>query len=274
MRKFTGCMLALAFGLVVSISSACPGDGDSAKKTELTSQKGGCSKDCDKPCCAKKAQLTAKKKGCCGKKAALTKSDDGGCPIGKKINAMLTSMPSMKYRVGDEVTGCSKSAEAMATKGGTLQYVVGDENFASKGEAMVKLTALIEAEVVKMQTVQFVAGGKCHACPMTAKNIAKANKAKIAYRVGGVDFESKDTASAVLVSIKKATSDMSLAYKVDGKTYKCSKTAGAKCKASKAKLTYLIGDEETGCETTAKLKNAERKYRKIVETAVTKSFTL
>ena len=109
---------------------------------------------------------------------------------------------------------------------------------------------------------------------MTAKNIARANKAKVAYRVGGVDLDSKDKATAVLTSIKEVSSKVAMTYKVDGKTYNCGKTAGSKCKKSGAKLTYVIGDEETGCETTAKLKQAQMKYRLIVELAVSKSFTL
>ena len=315
MKRFAGCLLGLALAFTVSTAAACPKEGQTVKKdgttvktvgdkapcgasiakltaaksgcgkdctkpccadksAKLTAGTSGCGKDCTKPCCASQAKLTAKKGGC-SKGASLTASGKGECPIGKKVNAVLASLPTITYRVGDTVTGCSMSADAIAEKSGKkVEFLVGDEAFAGKGEAMVKLTALIEAKVDKMQSMQFVAGGKCHGCSVTAKSVAKAANGKVAYRVGGVDFDSKDQAQLVLASIKEALSELTMSYEVDGKTYKCGQTAGAKCKKSGAKLTYVIGDEKTGCETTAKLKLAEFRARKIVETAVAKSFTL
>lgn len=293
-------VMALALGLVVTSASACPGDEKGVKKTaELTKSpcsgatttvadkapcsgkkaitvaaKGGCGKDCDKPCCRDAKTGAAKKKGCCGKSAALT-SAHGGCPIAKKANAVLTSLPTMKYRVGEETTGCSQSAAAMAEKTGKkIQYVVGDDVLANEGEAMVKLTSLIEAEVEAMQSMQFVAGGECGRCPATAKSIAKKAGTKVVYRVGGVDFDSKENAEAALVAIKEAVAKVAMEYKVDGKTFGCSKSAGAKCKETGKKLTYVVGKEETSCQTTAKLNLAKAKVRKIVETAAAKSFAL
>ena len=61
---------------------------------------------------------------------------------------------------------------------------------------------------------------------------------------------------------------MTMSYKVDGKTYGCDKMAGQKCKKTGKKMTYVVGDEETCCEKTARLMVTEAKIRKIVETAV------
>ena len=47
-------------------------------------------------------------------------------------------------------------------------------------------------------------------------------------------------------------------------------TAGAKGK----KMTYVVGDQETGCAASAKLMQAEAKVRKIIETASAASFSL
>lgn len=314
-KMLGGTAVALALGLCVSMTWACPGENASAKggcsksattvalkasdgRSEGTPvAKEGCGPDCDMPCCAKKsaesvkssakAKLTAKKKGgCnksgCGKKGAKTASgtppchamgaktaaSDSDCPIGKKVKAILASLPAMRYRVGDEIVGCSKSASAMAEKtGSTLQYVVGEESFADKGAAVAKLTALLEKEASSMQQVQFVAGGKCHQCPMTAKSVAKETKTKLAYRVGGVDFATRKEADAALEKVQEAVKLVKMEYKVGDKKYGCSKTAGAKCKETGAKMTYVIGDEETCCEKTAKMKLAEMKVRTIVEAA-------
>ncbi|RME36918.1 MAG: hypothetical protein D6788_10570 [Planctomycetota bacterium] len=247
---------------------------------KLTSAKKGCSKKCAK---AKGAKLTAGKAGCnkkkcsknCAKKASLTSAKgDTECPLAKKVQAVLASLPSMTYRVGDEVTECSKAAAQMAEKSGLpIEYVVGDEVFTDKGAALERLAAVLEKEANELQTVQFVVGQKCVRCPVTAKKLARQAKGKMMYRVGGVDFASREQAEAVLAAVKDAVKDVGIAYKVGDKVYRCSKKAGEKCKKNGAKLTYIVGDEETSCPKTAKVKLAKLKVRKIVETAVAKSFS-
>lgn len=229
----------------------------------------------DKPCCGKCGKKDAKlaAKGGCSKPCG--KSADGGCPIAKKVEAVLAAMPSMKYRVGDEVTVCSKSAQAMAKKSGKpLEFVVGDDVLSDEGEALVKLTALLESEAEMLRSLQFVAGGKCSRCPMTAKDTARKTGTTVAYRVGGVDFSKKEDAEKAMARINDVIADVKMEYKVDGKTFGCSKMAGSKCKNSGKKMTYLVGSEETPCQVTAKRMLAEAKLRKIVEAAVSTSFSL
>ena len=250
------------------------------KATTVSAPASPCGKDCDKPCCAKGAKTVAAKagkKGCCGKcdKKAKTVADKGGCPVSAKSKAVLASMPAIEYRVGDDVTGCSKSAAAMAEKSGKpLEYVIGKENFKNGGEAIVRLTTLLEETATDMQSVQYVAGGKCGRCPMTAKSVAKSTGTKVAYRVGGVDFDKKEDAQKVAKLVADAVKSVAMTYKVDGKTFHCNKTAGAKCKKSGKKMTYVVGDQETGCATSAKLMQARAKVRKIIETASAASFSL
>ncbi len=300
----SGYVFVLAMGLVVSMTAACPNEksatakkGQSATTVDYKA-KGGCgksaatladkSKGCGPECTGncERCKMSAKtvadkagraKAGCskpCGGKAT-TASSGAGCPIAKKVQALLASMPSMKYRVNGEVTGCSKSAESMAKKAQKpIEFLVGEDVLTDRGEAIVRLTALLDKEAETLQSMQFVAGGKCHRCPVTAKSVARKSKTALAYRVGGVDFEKKEGAERALASIRDALADVRMEYKVDGKTFGCSKMAGAKCKEAGKKMTYVIGDEETGCQTTAKLKLAETKVRKIVETAVSTSFSL
>ena len=294
-----GLFLALlALGLVVTTATACPKDGDgkevkkdggstlvkatagspcSGAKTVALKSDGPCGKDCPKDCCKRNAKTASVKKGkgCCSKKGKTVLAKDGGCPIAAKVKAVLASMPSMKYRVGDDVTGCSESAAGMAKKSGKpMEFMVGDEAFKSEGEAIVRLTALLEEEATSLQSIQYSAGGKCGRCPMTAKSIAKSTGTTVAYRVGGVDFESKENAEKVVKLVADAAKNVQMTYKVDGKSYNCSMTAGSKCKESGKTMTYVVGDNETGCQTSAKLMQAEAKVRKIVETATAASFSL
>ena len=299
-KMIGGLSVVFVLGLMVSLVRSCPeheaaaaaGNGDTeavaadAKTTPCSKSKavaladdksGGCGKDCEKDCCEKKAGLTtAKAKGGCNKPCnKKSASADGGCPIGKKVAAVLESLPKMKYRVGDEVTGCSKSAAAMAEKADKpVEYVVSDEVVADEGEATVKLTALLEKEMEDLQAVQYVVSGKCMRCPQSAKSIAEKTKSSVAYRVGGVDFAKKEDAEKALEAIREAVTEVTMAYKVDGKTYKCNKQAGEKCKKSGKKLTYVVGGEETCCKTTAQLKLTEARVRTIVQTAVSTSFSL
>jgi len=191
------------------------------------------------------------------------------------VSTVLAAMPSLKYRVGDKVTACPKEAATIAEAShDSIQYVVGDDVLADEGKAMVRLTAMLEDAAESLQTIQYVANGKCMRCPVTAKRMADETESKVAYRVGGVDLPSKDTAEKVLASIKESVGDVTMAYKVDGKSYGCSKMAGEKCKKSGKKMTYVVAGEETSCQTTAKLKLAEARVKKIVETAVSTSFSL
>ncbi len=265
-----------------TVSAKSPCSKGCGKKAATVSAKSPCGKDCDKPCCKKGAATVSAKSPCskapCSKSAALTASDKapcGGCPIAAKAKAILTSMPALKYRVGDETTGCSKSAAAMAKKAGKkMQFVVGDDVLDNEGEAMVKLTAMLEKEAASMQVVRYVAGGKCGGCPVTAKTVAAKSGSKVTYRVGGVDFATKADAQKVVKLVADAVAEVKMSYKVDGKTFGCDKAAGAKCKKTGAKMTYVIGDQETCCKIDAALKMAETKVRKIVETAAAASFSL
>ena len=135
MKRFAGCLLGLALAFTVSTAAACPKEGQTVKtegttgktvgdkapcgasiakltaaksgcgkdctkpccadkSAKLTAGTSGCGKDCTKPCCASQAKLTAKKGGC-SKGASLTASGKGECPIGKKVNAVLASLPTI-----------------------------------------------------------------------------------------------------------------------------------------------------------------------------------
>ncbi len=278
------CSLAaiLAAGLLVGSAWACPKSGNCDKKgatvvksdAKAGAKKGGCGKNVTtvsgskSPCGKKGAQLvgdSAKTKPCPLTGKPIEEKD---CPIAKKVEAVLASLPSMKYRVGDETTCCSHAAAAMAkTAGKPIQYVVGENTFDKEGDAMVKLTSLLESEVELLKTVQFATGGKCYQCPMTAKDMAKKSNDKVVYRVGGVDFNDKATAEKAVKLASEKLSDVSMKYKVGEKSFCCDKMAGAEVKQSGKKMLFVVGGEETECQTAAKVNLARAQIRKIVETA-------
>ena len=185
------------------------------------------------------------------------------------VQSVLASLPHIEYRIGDKTTTCGYSAEEMAASASKpIQFVIGDATFDSKGEAMVKLTSLLEKEIDGLKSMQYVAGGSCGGCPMTAKRNAEKSGTKVMYRVAGVDFKDKATAQAVLAKLPAVVESVSMEYKVDGKKYGCSKTAGAKCKEAGKEMTYVIGSQETQCQMTAKMMLMETLVRKLVETAI------
>jgi hypothetical protein len=257
-------------------ASAKPGCCDKAKGVQTVSTGSGCSKSgtaqtastgsgCNKPCGTTQTASTGS--GCSKSASAQTASTGSGCPTTAKVQAVLASLPSMTYKVGDKSTCCDKAAGEMAKESGSkIQYVIGEQTFDAEGDAVAQLAKMIDDEAAKMQTIQFAAGGNCYQCPMTAKS--NAQDGKIAYRVGGVDFETKEQAEKAIENIKVALAKVEMGYKVGDKSYKCGTTAGKDADTAKAKLTYVVGDQETCCKIQASMMLAQAKVRTIVEAAV------
>lgn len=270
--------LTLAF-YVSSAAAYCPeghghGQGHGAKSARVASdvvdkaskeeaaKKGGCAKEASGGCCKKKAQLasaSAGEGGCSHAKKALTREE--------KVEAVLASLPAVKYRVGDSDTCCSKAASAMLASAGAnakMKYVVGEEVFETEAAAQAKLASLLEKQLADMQTMQFAAGGECGRCPMHAREVAKKTNSQIAYRVGGIDFTEKEKAEKALKLVNEVASSVKMSCKVDGKLVDCPSSCSA---SDKAQIVYVVGEEETPCRETAVLKTLQAKIRKAVEAA-------
>jgi hypothetical protein len=290
-KSLIATLMAIALALQVSSAAACPKESKTAKGSQpcggkVAAEKGttaivvsnrvsdGRSEVTPEHTKSTQDTIAKKSKGCCDKKNAKTvansspTADTDERPLSKKVNAVLTSLPAMQYRVGDETTLCSKSAAAMADQSGKpIEFVVGDDSFAHKGKAIARLTTLLDEEMESMKSIQFVAGGKCHACPMTAKSVAKSSNMPLKYRVAGVDFDKKSDAQQAKDAIVKAVADVAMSYKVDGQTYGCDKMAGAECKKTGKHMTFVVGGTETDCQATAKLRLTEARIRKMIEVA-------
>jgi len=205
--------------------------------------------------------------GCGGAaKTVAAAGDTHAC--GKNVQAILASLPSMKYRVGEQVTGCSKSAASLATETKEpMKYVVGEEVFDSEGDAVARLTAVLASEMESMRTVQYSVAGECMRCPMTAKKIAEEKKTSVAYRVAGFDFAAEDQAQKAAKLAAEAADAVKLSYKVGDKSFCCDKMAGAEATKSGAKMTYVVGDKQTCCDKEANALLTEAKVHAMVEAA-------
>ncbi len=241
------------------------------KGTKTVADKSGRS-----PCQGHGAKTADQKAPCSkGSRATLTSAGNAGSAVDERIAQLVGSMPSMKYRIGEDVTCCSKSAATMAEKSGKpIEFLVGDQVLSDRGEAMAKLTSMLDSEAKSMQAMALVVDGKTFQCPASAKTAAKKADVDLVYRVGGVDFKTKGDAAKAQESIDGAIAEVAIAYKVDGKLYHCDKAAGSKCKESGKKMIYVVGDMETPCHTTAKLKLAETRIHEIVKAAIATSLSL
>jgi len=174
----------------------------------------------------------------------------------------------MTYKVGSFATQCKYSARAKAEETKTaVQYVVVDQAFADYDKAATFLTGQLESRAAEMRTVRFVAGKKCVGCPKMAAALDKSTGTTVKYRVGGFDFDTREEAARAAKKLDSALASVSMKYEVDGKEVGC--CASAK-KAGK-KITYVVGDEKTDCETQAKLMLAEHMIKTIVDTVASAS---
>ncbi len=211
-----------------------------------------------------------KSAGSCGGDAKTASVKSEGCPIQKTVDAVLASFPKVAYRVGEETTSCSKSAGEMAEKSGkAMKYVVGGEVFDTQADADVKLASLIDEEIKGLQSVKFSVGSECTKCPITAKKMAKESGSKVAYRVAGVDFASKDEAEKAVTLVKAAVESVKMSYKVGEKSFSCDKMAGAEHDKSGKTMTFVVGDKETGCSQSAHGMMVKAKVSAAVKAAVT-----
>ncbi|MEK6676896.1 MAG: hypothetical protein AABZ47_14745 [Planctomycetota bacterium] len=251
--------LVATLALVVSVQAYfCP---EHDQKTDSASAKSGGGS----PCQGHGTAATASDKPGCGAKKCCK---DRGQTVTASAEAVLASLPGMKYQIGSETTNCPNAAEAMAIKtSAPIKYIVADKTFEGKGEATVALAAVLETELQKLTTVQMLVDGESIGCPHAAKEAAKNPAAKVAYRVGGFNFTDKAKAdeAATLASAKAA--EVKMTYKVGDASFCCDKMAGAKVKESGGKMTYVVNGEETCCNDTAKLLLAQAKILAIVQIA-------
>jgi hypothetical protein len=176
--------------------------------------------------------------------------DDGQCNAscaseGKSCSVTegMAKLPKLVYKVGDELACCENSAKSMAKAAGKpLNYVVGNESFDCPTKAF---TSLVE------QTEKYVSA---FATPTTCSVSGKTT-------VAGTQMTCPVAASDVAAKVKKAMDSVAISYKVGDKSCSCPIEAKTLAETSKAKTIFVVEEQETECEMTARLNVARAKYK-------------
>jgi hypothetical protein len=175
---------------------------------------------------------------------AATKAEecDGTCPIAAAMN----ELPKMTYQVGTEATCCSKSAAELAKKHSQpIQFVVGKNTYKEKSAAMASLVTTTESYVN-----EFLTPCKCEVSGTT----------KIAGKTCNCPIDAgKKTELATAAAAK-----VSMSFAVGEKNCNCPMEAAKLATASGAEKVYVVGEEKTCCEMTARLNLARAKYKAAV----------
>ena len=126
---------------------------------------------------------------------------------------------------------------------------MGEESFADEGQAKL---ALLEA------TKEFVAGFgepcKCEVSGVTS--------------IAGRKTECSHTAGKLADLVRGAMKEVAFAYEVGDEQCACPNHAASLAKSSGKTMLFVVGDEKTNCETTARLALARAKFRAAMEAIV------
>lgn len=168
---------------------------------------------------------------------------DGQCPIAKAMD----QLPKMTYMVGKEETCCNKSAEALAAKSNApIHFVVAKKNYDNKEKAFTALVTETEKYVNA-----FITPCKCEASGTT----------KIAGQSCNCPVEAGKKAELV----KAAADKVKMSYVVGKETCNCPNKAAALAKSSDSETHYVVGEQKTCCQMTARLNLAHAKYKAAVQ---------
>lgn len=176
--------------------------------------------------------------------------DDGQCDAkcateckACSVTEGMAKLPQLVYKVGDELACCENSAKSMAASvGKPVNYVVGKETFDCPTKAF---SSLVE------QTEKYVSA---YATPKTCDVSGKTT-------VAGEEMTCPVAAGEVVAKVKKAMDTVAISYKVGDKTCSCPVEAKTLAESSKAKTIYVVENQETECEMTARLNVARAKYK-------------
>lgn len=155
----------------------------------------------------------------------------------------LAKLPKISYMVGEEALCCEESAKAAAVAAkADLMYVVGDEKFDSSEKAFV---GLVE------HTEKFVS---TFATPSTCKISGKTS-------IAGESMTCSVKANEVASKVKKAMESVAISYKVGEQTCQCPVEAKTIAADKNLKTLFVVDNEETECEYSARLNLARAKYK-------------
>jgi hypothetical protein len=237
---------------------------------------------CQKSCAqAKSCPSKTPGQACCQSKAACPAQH--GEVIGAQAKgAMCTSdvtcdgdvvryegieLPRIGFKVGDTLTCCMKSATEMS-KGDTakIKFVVADKTYDNLGEAKAARVKVLEQYYDDILTVKYAVGDECVACPMAAKDLASKSGKPVHYRLAAFDFAEQADAEKVAQAARAAGDQVAMSYVVGEKTFACSKEAAQAANTDGKDVEFCVGEQKTGCETTAKTRLIEARITAALKT--------
>ncbi len=221
--------MVTAFAVLLSASAAYAGCGNCGPK-DASAEK-----------CAAGACSGEK---CSSETCSAVQCDAGkGCPIA----AAMERLPKLTYSVGEKKTCCpDAAAKIVKDSGGHIHFCVADKEFDSKSEAQAALLT---------STEQFVANfTKPHTCP-------KSGQCTLAGQAQGCSKSAAHTAKLMQTAMSK----VKFTYAVGDKECGCPVEATKLAKDSGAEKLFVVGEEKTCCEKTARLNLARAKYKAAVE---------
>lgn len=189
---------------------------------------------------------------CDGKKCTSVTCSASQCDTNKgcPITAAMKRLPKLTYAVGEKKTCCPKEAAKLAKESsGHIHFCVAEKEFDSESDAQ---TALIEA------TENFLAAfTKPNTCPKSGQ-----------LTLAGQEQNCEKSAAHMAGLMQQAMAKMKLTYLVGNKECSCPTQAGILAKESGQEKLFLVGEEKTCCERTARLNLARAKFKAAVTAMV------
>ncbi len=166
-------------------------------------------------------------------------TDEATCPITEGMKLL----PVIHYWVGEQEACCAGSAGAMAkSKELPISYKVGETAFDTEEAAFANLVESTEAFVTAFAAPQ--------KCPVSGQTY-----------VAGQACACEDSAAQRVELVTKAMDEVAMTYKVGTETCNCPVTAKDMATKAGTDVVFVVAEQETPCEYTARLNLAKAKYK-------------
>jgi len=222
---------------------------EARKANVLTSTDGAEKKECAAGgCCqSKQAGVLTSTPASDEKKCEEGKCADGTCPSQCPVTTAMAKLPKMTYTVGTEQVCCPDQAKALAEQHkAPVVYVVAEKTYECPTAAM---TALVE-ETESFVTA-FTAPKKCEASGNTV--------------IAGKAIACPVDAEKHMTLVSTAIANVKMEYEVAGEKAACASCAATQAKEKSAAIEYVVGEEKTTCQMTARMSLARAKYKAAVQ---------
>jgi hypothetical protein len=165
------------------------------------------------------------------------------CDAKCSIATNLDQLPTMTYKVGDETTCCSASANALAKENDAeVLFLVADKEYGDMAEAMTAL-----ADVTEEYVDTFTTPTTCSVSGTTT--------------LAGHQMNCSESAGKLAENMKSAMENVQLAYTIGDESCDCPNQAKMIAEEKGEKMLFVVGDESTCCPVDARIKVAHAKFR-------------